>query len=109
MRFAVFGAHPGKARVVGLDPCGGIARAAVLPRREPQQHQPLVVRARLIEQRIDEAEIEPALLRLDLLPRDRHFRSEEHTSELPSLMRISYAVFCLQKKNTHNTTRTSSN
>src|SRR3546814_4390932 len=26
-------------------------------------------------------------------------RSEEHTSELPSLMRISYAVFCLQKKN----------
>src|SRR3546814_5177034 len=26
-------------------------------------------------------------------------RSEEHTSELPSLMRISYAVFCLQKQN----------
>src|SRR3546814_3675714 len=44
-------------------------------------------------------------------------RSEEHTSELQSLMRISYAVFCLKKKNTtqhkhkktletnHNTTR----
>src|SRR3546814_3366113 len=35
------------------------------------------------------------------------FRSEEHTSELQSLMRISYAVFCLKKKNTkkqtHNT------
>src|SRR3546814_7674801 len=30
---------------------------------------------------------------------DRHPRSEEHTSELQSLMRISYAVFCL-KKNT---------
>src|SRR3546814_8073083 len=28
------------------------------------------------------------------------FRSEEHTSELQSLMRISYAVFCLQKKTT---------
>src|SRR3546814_4873753 len=28
-----------------------------------------------------------------------HLRSEEHTSELQSLMRISYAVFCLQKKN----------
>src|SRR3546814_9157920 len=28
----------------------------------------------------------------------RHDRSEEHTSELQSLMRISYAVFCLQKK-----------
>src|SRR3546814_5521131 len=33
-------------------------------------------------------------------------RSEEHTSELQSLMRTSYAVFCLQKKNTHiRTTR----
>src|SRR3546814_3755097 len=34
-------------------------------------------------------------------------RSEEHTSELQSLMRISYAVFCLKKKNTkphHNNT-----
>src|SRR3546814_2439741 len=30
---------------------------------------------------------------------DRAFRSEEHTSELQSLMRISYAVFCLKKKN----------
>src|SRR3546814_4332534 len=28
----------------------------------------------------------------------KHFRSEEHTSELQSLMRISYAVFCLKKK-----------
>src|SRR3546814_1730288 len=28
-------------------------------------------------------------------------RSEEHTSELQSLMRISYAVFCLQKNNRH--------
>src|SRR3546814_3962827 len=28
-------------------------------------------------------------------------RSEEHTSELQSLMRISYAVFCLKKKNHH--------
>src|SRR3546814_6266950 len=30
-------------------------------------------------------------------------RSEEHTSELQSLMRISYAVFCLKKKNKHTT------
>src|SRR3546814_7191514 len=30
---------------------------------------------------------------------ERHPRSEEHTSELQSLMRISYAVFCLKKKN----------
>src|SRR3546814_8771598 len=31
--------------------------------------------------------------------RQRQKRSEEHTSELQSLMRISYAVFCLNKKN----------
>src|SRR3546814_8140528 len=31
-------------------------------------------------------------------PQDRRARSEEHTSELQSLMRISYAVFCLKKK-----------
>src|SRR3546814_4903043 len=34
-------------------------------------------------------------------------RSEEHTSELQSLMRISYAVFCLKKKNIHTNTVTS--
>src|SRR3546814_6923389 len=32
----------------------------------------------------------------------RDQRSEEHTSELQSLMRISYAVFCLKNKKTHN-------
>src|SRR3546814_8125887 len=32
-------------------------------------------------------------------------RSEEHTSELQSLMRISYAVFCLKKKNKNNNTK----
>src|SRR3546814_7085564 len=43
---------------------------------------------------------------------DAQHRSEEHTSELQSLMRISYAVFCLKKKkhinyrtNTQNTTQ----
>src|SRR3546814_1110857 len=40
-------------------------------------------------------------LRLSVLPyalRHVRHRSEEHTSELQSLMRISYAVFCLKKK-----------
>src|SRR3546814_1295196 len=50
-------------------------------------------------------EAAPAMLRPRLDPVvDRetvhHHRSEEHTSELQSLMRISYAVFCLQKKRT---------
>src|SRR3546814_9145326 len=33
---------------------------------------------------------------------EHQHRSEEHTSELQSLMRISYAVFCLKKKKQHN-------
>src|SRR3546814_6331579 len=36
-------------------------------------------------------------------PPGRQARSEEHTSELQSLMRISYAVFCLKKKKTKTT------
>src|SRR3546814_10411587 len=39
-----------------------------------------------------------ALLVLGDLLGDMDMRSEEHTSELQSLMRISYAVFCLKKK-----------
>src|SRR3546814_2919296 len=40
----------------------------------------------------------------------RHQRSEEHTSELQSLMRNSYAVFCLKKKkHNENTTTTTGN
>src|SRR3546814_2043774 len=39
---------------------------------------------------------EAALLRIVVV----RVRSEEHTSELQSLMRISYSVFCLKKKNT---------
>src|SRR3546814_2832276 len=37
----------------------------------------------------------------------RALRSEEHTSELQSLMRISYAVFCLKKKKNETITSTS--
>src|SRR3546814_10293229 len=37
----------------------------------------------------------------------RRLRSEEHTSELQSLMRISYAVFCLKKKNNNSKHQTS--
>src|SRR3546814_1003231 len=53
------------------------------------------------------SKISKGLLRLLLelgIPDGRDFvgnRSEEHTSELQSLMRISYAVFCLKKKTYH--------
>src|SRR3546814_4970500 len=42
----------------------------------------------------DARQCSPARIHQRLVP-----RSEEHTSELQSLMRISYAVFCLKKKN----------
>src|SRR3546814_5729584 len=42
----------------------------------------------------------PMLLPLSNIPHSGGDRSEEHTSELQSLMRISYAVFCLKKKKT---------
>src|SRR3546814_9178792 len=48
------------------------------------------------------ASLEPfAILRLEIP--DLKARSGEHTSELQSLMRISYAVFCLKKKQYNNT------
>src|SRR3546814_6196743 len=40
-----------------------------------------------------------SLARLGIFRKAMPIRSEEHTSELQSLMRISYAVFCLNKKN----------
>src|SRR3546814_2624031 len=47
---------------------------------------------------------EPAKIARSDMVGDRHgtVRSEEHTSELQSLMRISYAVFCLKKKKQNN-------
>src|SRR3546814_2238633 len=54
------------------------ARHHLPPRRGSQRDQPVLFRAA---------------------------RSEEHTSELQSLMRISYAVFCLKKKKNNTTTK----
>src|SRR3546814_2608806 len=42
------------------------------------------------------------LTRILMSQKDEPNRSEEHTSELQSLMRISYAVFCLKKKKDNN-------
>src|SRR3546814_10765715 len=43
---------------------------------------------------------------IDMAPATGNPRSEEHTSELQSLMRNAYAVFCLQKKRSWTSTRT---
>src|SRR3546814_2407088 len=55
--------------------------------------------ARKLRQRRDKPKFAGGARRVRLTPR----RSEEHTSELQSLMRISYAVFCLKKKKKMNT------
>src|SRR3546814_7375762 len=47
---------------------------------------------------VDDRLLARVVRRCQDLPGQHLFRSEEHTSELQSLMRISYAVFCLQKK-----------
>src|SRR3546814_7319732 len=55
---------------------------------------------RALEQEVVLAEVDQAVQPegVDVRGRDEVSRSEEHTSELQSLMRISYAVFCLKKK-----------
>src|SRR3546814_7100264 len=65
------------------------------------------------QMRQDVINIKRAACRLPTLRHRLHIRrdaaahrSEEHTSELQSLMRISYAVFCLKKKNTTKNTDT---
>src|SRR3546814_4134525 len=68
-----------------------------------RDHQP-------IAWRIFERDVDLLAIDLDMLVADLHLvlgpadgdRSEEHTSELQSLMRISYAVFCLKKKKQNN-------
>src|SRR3546814_3428240 len=55
--------------------------------------------ARIVRQRDCRARRRPAILPVSARAPPAPARSEEHTSELQSLMRISYAVFCLKKKN----------
>src|SRR3546814_3312469 len=60
-----------------------------------------LLRAELDRRLAREGRTQLAQACFDFLPHRR--RSEEHTSELQSLMRISYAVFCLKKKNDSKT------
>src|SRR3546814_3382937 len=66
-------------------------------RRRRDRHGPRDVGTLGVGQVIGRA-LDAAELREDWLSQLAKARSEEHTSELQSLMRISYAVFCLKKK-----------
>src|SRR3546814_2381042 len=58
------------------------------------------------QQRLHEARLQQALRLRRIVAEDTVARSEEHTSELQSLMRNSYAVFCLKKKTKNSNTHT---
>src|SRR3546814_4898339 len=71
---------------------------------EHQQCRPDVQRVgeRRGERAVEEAAQKAGIDQAVDIGRQPHRRSEEHTSELQSLMRISYAVFCLKKKKEHD-------
>src|SRR3546814_9960072 len=68
-------------------------RAPVVERLEAHRHLGAIIAVLLL------AALDIVGLAFARLPFEDDLRSEEHTSELQSLMRISYAVFCLKKKN----------
>src|SRR3546814_4271168 len=88
-----------RAFVAARWPCGGGARARCRADARPDRAPRLRISdlARFLAVRGRRARRDRARRRL---------RSEEHTSELQSLMRISYAVFCLKKKNEQKDTNT---
>src|SRR3546814_4949265 len=75
------------------DPTPGLEGMAELHRRTG-----LPLATNMVVTDFDEFRRSVALNSVQIVLADHHYRSEEHTSELQSLMRISYAVFWLKKK-----------
>src|SRR3546814_3941298 len=86
-----------KSQVLHHSENGGNPGTSMMHNSDAQSEHDLRLRARLIQRAGSGAAARPARrVRLHQdLPRER---SEEHTSDLQSLIRISYAVFCLQQK-----------
>src|SRR3546814_11585330 len=75
-----------------------LARAAASAQRHRLRNPGAAHRCERVRRGIADRARHQRAVRVDGLPdRSRLHRSEEHTSELQSLMRISYAVFCLKK------------
>src|SRR3546814_1070706 len=95
---------PRSTRTDTLLPYTTLFRSRRIGARERDRDDPRIARQRprqIVEDRLDH--------RITQLLVTRDPKSEEHTSELQSLMRISYAVFCLKKKKKNtNTTTTNS-
>src|SRR3546814_6638133 len=86
---SVFACHPGHGEGSAW-PDAGLLTASGMTHAWSTQSEPLTVLARPL----DVGHAAPAQLRMRGMAADVGARSEEHTSELQSLMRISYAVFC---------------
>src|SRR3546814_2335636 len=98
------------SKTLGLVGCGNIgsivAERALGLRMKVVAFDPFLTPERAIELGVEKADLDTLLAKADfitlhtpLTDQTRNIlRSEEHTSELQSLMRISYAVFCLKKK-----------
>src|SRR3546814_3936618 len=77
-------------------------RTGNVPPKVLMERVPAQIAAQIVEEPAQSPFYRPFTKFPDAVPEaDRKARSEEHTSELQSLMRISYAVFCLKKKKTH--------
>src|SRR3546814_2791631 len=91
----LFRSHPGSSRVLADSP----------GEDEVYHVMPQVIRALL-----ESAERDVVISNAYIVPdREAIDRSEEHTSELQSLMRISYAVFCLKKNKKQQHTNPTNN
>src|SRR3546814_10503310 len=95
-----------RGTLVGHDIGGGIVQLIAV------DHPEIIERLILVDSIVYDSFPEPGIARLKdpvwdgILEAPDFDRSEEHTSELQSLMRISYAVFCLKKKQEKNKTPT---
>src|SRR3546814_8843578 len=91
---------------------GGVGRGEAVVQRQHRQRRAAFLRCakRFLPIVRQHNALQPMIGEQSLQPIARAFavaRSEEHTSELQSLMRISYAVFCLKKKKNTTTTKQS--
>src|SRR3546814_6471623 len=99
------GEEPGRQRPAG--DAKGKDQAASIPVGEPAHRIARDAREHRHAESLQHAELQVGEAERGLeRRRDEAERSEEHTSELQSLMRISYAVFCLKKKKKTNKTLT---
>src|SRR3546814_19943869 len=89
---------PGSTRTDTLFPYTTLFRSHDVGRR--RVGQAILADGAAIDRAVDEGEFTILHVLHGIGIERRRFRSEEHTSELQSLMRISYAVFCLKTKTT---------